>query len=356
MLSKVRVLFYMLLFVLPFGGWGYGDIVSAPKVDIVSTPESGVVISSESGIVISHTEQGKIQRDRLKLASWNIRILSDHSRDDGELRKIAHVLLNYDFISIVELHDEAVLKRLQIILLQQGNRRYNYQISPPVGRLEKERVAFLYDVALVDVVRRGELYPDVKDNFSRDPYWATFRAGRFDFSIIAVHVIWGDSVARRQAEIQALLEVYAVVQFINGAENDVLLVGDFNRNSNDAIAYSALKALPTMEQLFLYPQKSHIRDTSLYDNIFFQRYFTKEYAGKCGINKFDETDFGNDDKAASLAVSDHRPVWAHFWIDGVDDDGSDDGKNRLEILKMRLKELQNPSIIPNKPTVPSDIR
>ena len=146
------------------------------------------------------------------------------------------------------------------------------------------------------------------------------------------------------------------MQFINGAENDVLLVGDFNRNSNDAIAYSALKALPTMEQLFLYPQKSHIRDTSLYDNIFFQRYFTKEYAGKCGINKFDETDFGNDDKAASLAVSDHRPVWAHFWIDGVDDDGSDDGKNRLEILKMRLKELQNPSIIPNKPTVPSDIR
>ena len=186
MLSKVRVLFYMLLFVLPFGGWGYGDIVSAP--------ESGVVISSESGIVISHTEQGKIQRDRLKLASWNIRILSDHSRDDGELRKIAHVLLNYDFISIVELHDEAVLKRLQIILLQQGNRRYNYQISPPVGRWEKERVAFLYDVALVDVVRRGELYPDVKDNFSRDPYWATFRAGRFDFSIIAVHVIWATAL------------------------------------------------------------------------------------------------------------------------------------------------------------------
>ena len=30
------------------------------------------------------------------------------------------------------------------------------------------------------------------------------------------------------------------------------------------------------------------------------------------------TDFGNDDTAANLAVSDHRPVWAVFSIDGSD--------------------------------------
>ena len=29
--------------------------------------------------------------------------------------------------------------------------------------------------------------------------------------------------------------------------------------------------------------------------------------GENGIDRFDETDFDNDDKAASLAVSDHRP-------------------------------------------------
>jgi hypothetical protein len=31
--------------------------------------------------------------------------------------------------------------------------------------------------------------------------------------------------------------------------------------------------------------------------------------------------FENDDKAASLAVSDHRPIWATFDMDGPDDDG-----------------------------------
>ena len=75
--------------------------------------------------------------------------------------------------------------------------------------------------------------------------------------------------------------------------------------------------IPSMTRLFEFPQKSHIRDSSLYDNIFFQADYVTEYLGRSGIDKFDETDFGNDDKAANLAVSDHRPVWAVFRIDGM---------------------------------------
>jgi hypothetical protein len=75
-----------------------------------------------------------------------------------------------------------------------------------------------------------------------------------------------------------------------------------------------------MTHLFDSPQKSHIRDSSLYDNIFFQSDYVSEYTGVFGIDRFDETDFANDDEAANLAVSDHRPVWAEFYIDR-DDDG-----------------------------------
>ena len=173
----------------------------------------------------------------------------------------------------------------------------------------------------------GELYPDTadgKDDFIRDPYWATFRAGEFDFSVIAVHVIWGERVAQRKAEVKALADVYKYVQAANGAEEDVLLVGDFNRNPTDADAYSRIMAISSMTRLFQFPQKSHIKDSSLYDNIFFQKDSVKEYLNRSGIDKFDETDFGNNDKAASLAVSDHRPVWAVFSIK-IDDDGNDEG-------------------------------
>ena len=274
------------------------------------------------------------EQSELKLAAWNIRIMSDNSRTDAELEAIARTLVDYDFIAIVELRDEVVLKRTQEILSQMG-KAYQYQLSPAVGRGVKERYAFLYREDLVDVVEQGELYPDAADgidNFSRDPYWATFRAGEFDFSVIAVHVIWGDTVGPRKAEVRALADVYRYVQEANGVEEDVLLVGDFNRNPNDAEAYSPIMAIPSMTRLFDLPQKSHIRDSSLYDNIFFQTDFVTEYLGISGIDKFDETDFGNDDKAANLAVSDHRPVWAVFGTNLEDDDGSDeDGLESADI-------------------------
>ena len=260
----------------------------------------------------------------LKLAAWNIRIMSNNSRTDAELMAIARTLMDYDFVAIVELRDETVLKRTQQILLQMG-KAYQYQLSPAVGRGVKERYAFLYREDRVNVVEQGKLYPDAADgidHFSRDPYWATFRAGAFDFSVIVVHVIWGDTVGPRKAEVRALADVYRYVQEANGDEEDVLLVGDFNRNPNDTETYSPLMAIPSMTRLFDLPQKSHIRDSSLYDNIFFQTGFVTEYLNSSGIDRFDETDFGNDDKAANLAVSDHRPVWAVFGTTLEDDDGS----------------------------------
>ena len=165
------------------------------------------------------------EQSDFRLAAWNIRIMSNKSRTDAELMKIARTLADYDFIAIVELRDEAVLKRTQKILSQMGT-AYDYQFSPAVGRGVKERCAFLYKKERVSVVRPGELYPDIadgKDDFIRDPYWATFRAGEFDFSVIAVHVIWGERVAQRKAEVKALADVYTYVQAANGDEDDVVL-------------------------------------------------------------------------------------------------------------------------------------
>ena len=298
----------------------HGEETSEPPVNVTPTAPEGL---SEAKV-----------KSSLSVAAWNIRILSDNSRNDSELHKIAQTLIDYDFIAISELRDEAVLKRTQKILSQMGE-MYQYQLSPAVGRGVKERYAFLYKRDLVSVVNQGELYPDAadgKDDFARDPYWATFRAGAFDFSVIVVHVIWGDTVGPRKAEVSALADVYRYVQEANGTEEDVLLVGDFNRNPNDTEAYSRIMAIPSMVRLFELPQKSHVRDSSLYDNIFFQSDYVTEYLGTSGIDKFDETDFGNDDQAANLAVSDHRPVWAVFGIE-IDDDGNNEGGNTSGLIQ-----------------------
>ena len=284
-------------------------------------------VRNENPIVETEIPQETVEADNLieqgkstfRLAAWNIRIFSNGSRNDDELQRIAKVLIRYDFIAIVELRDEVVLTRTEAVLEGMG-RDYNYVMSPPVGAKVKERYAFLFDPRIVRVIEDGEVFPDPNDVFLREPYFATFKAGEFDFTAIAVHVIWGDRVNQRRREVQELADVYQAVQAADDAEQDVILLGDFNRNPNDQLAYGPLLSIPSMRHLFRLPEKSHIKDTSLYDNIFFQTHHVTEYTGESGIERFDEIHFGNDDAAASLAVSDHRPVWGTFRID-IDDDG-----------------------------------
>lgn len=253
----------------------------------------------------------------LKLASWNIRIFSK-DRSDSELQKICDNIKDYDFVAVLELRDEEILKRTENMLAKTG-KDYDYQISDEVGRGVKERYAFLYDIKKVSVVTPGKVYSDKGDHFIREPYYATFRSGNFDFTIIATHIVWGDKISERRAEIQKIAEVYEQIQDGDKSEQDVILVGDFNREPNDEKAFSGLRSIPSMKNLFDLPDKTVIFDSNLYDNMWFQTKYVKEYSGKKGINKFDEIDFGNDDKKASLAVSDHRPVWAEFETSADDD-------------------------------------
>ena len=257
--------------------------------------------------------------ETLRLASWNIRIFSDKSRSDTELRHICQTIIDYDFLAVIELRDEKVLQRAEAMLLTMG-RDYDYQISNEVGRGVKERYAFLYDTAMVKVVNAGEIFPDPSDDFIREPYYATFRANEFDFTVIAIHIIWGSKVTQRREEILKLADVYEQVQEFDPSEQDVILVGDFNREPDDKESYIRLFGLPALIPLFHPPQKSHIKDSSLYDNIWFQSDYLNEYHGVSGIDRFDETDFANDDKLAHTSVSDHRPVWAEFYT-SEDDDG-----------------------------------
>jgi endonuclease/exonuclease/phosphatase family metal-dependent hydrolase len=256
--------------------------------------------------------------DVIRLASWNIRVFSNDSRDDTELRQICRTIMDYDFVAVIELRDEAVLQRTEAMLKTMG-KDYDYQISDGIGRGVKERYAFLYDKSTVRVVEAGRVLPDPDDVFIREPYYATFSSGEFDFTVIAVHIIWGKTVGGRRAEILKLADVYRQVQQMNPSEQDVILVGDFNREPDDSESYAGLNDIPSMISVFDLPQKSHIKDTSLYDNIWFQSDHLSEYKGTSGIDRFDETDFGNNDESASLAVSDHRPVWVEFHTRQDDD-------------------------------------
>jgi endonuclease/exonuclease/phosphatase family metal-dependent hydrolase len=256
--------------------------------------------------------------ETVKIASFNIRIFSNKSRNDEELNYIANILQQYDFIAIQELRDEEVLRRVTTLLKNNG-RSYSYEISDEVGRGVKERYAFLYDRDIVEVIEKGKLLNDINDDFIREPYYATFQAREFDFTIITIHVLFGESKDQRRKEVEKLARIYKEIQDSNSKEQDVILCGDFNFPPDDK-GFDKLKAIPSMTFLIMSPKKTTISDTSLYDNFWFQENYTKEFTGECDVYMFDEIVFQNDDKSAKLAVSDHRPIWAVFDIKEPDDD------------------------------------
>ena len=89
-------------------------------------------------VVLTDAIENLVERPTVSIAAWNIRIFSDNSRDDQELMMITNILVDYDFIAIVEVRDERVLMRTKSLLQGMG-RDYDYLISPPAGATVKER-------------------------------------------------------------------------------------------------------------------------------------------------------------------------------------------------------------------------
>jgi deoxyribonuclease-1-like protein len=143
--------------------------------------------------------------------------------------------------------------------------------------------------------------------------------GAFDFTLITIHVLFGDGVGGRRAETLLLDDVYRDIQDDDPDEQDVILLGDFNLPPEDSGMAEVDFALDPM---FTGNVRTTISDASLYDNFWWDSQFVTEWTGEAGIDHFDEAVFGNDDTAASLAVSDHRPIWVTFVTGLPDDDTS----------------------------------
>ena len=88
------------------------------------------------------------------------------------------------------------------------------------------------------------MFSDKEDLFIREPYIARFKAGNFDFYVISIHTIYGDSINERRAEALLLDDVYLTVQNIND-ENDIILLGDFNLSPDDK-GFVELLEIPDM--------------------------------------------------------------------------------------------------------------
>jgi exonuclease III len=126
---------------------------------------------------------------------------------------------------------------------------YKFLVSEPIGNYE--RFAFIYDKRTV--INTGLvsnivlLNPENKKEryfLSRLPYCASFKACRFDFTIITVHIYYGNDKDNdlREAEIQNLVDHIDKLSQdeTKTFDRDIFLVGDFNIEKNKDKFYNAL--------------------------------------------------------------------------------------------------------------------
>jgi endonuclease/exonuclease/phosphatase family metal-dependent hydrolase len=195
---------------------------------------------------------------------------------------------------------------------------YAFLLGPREGRTRsKEQYWIIYDSSKMRILDE-RAWPDPEDIFERNPLgvWLQTR-GAFDFILINVH-IQPSNAAR---ELAALPEVAQYYQELWG-EPDVALAGDFNADGSyyDENDLAALFPEDAYRIIIANNYDTTVASgDNTYDRIIITASAVEDYAGACGVLRFDEAYDFSTLSIQPRQVSDHYPVWAEFYIDADTD-------------------------------------
>ncbi len=285
----------------------------------------------ESGIPSSSLDES------LNIATWNIRDFGKSERSDDAILFISQILFQFDLIAITELRDD--LSDFKRVMNRLG-KHWKYVISDWQDDWggNWERTAFVYDERMVEFTGlAAEAQPDRKKNKTeyysktswwRSPYMASFRAGDYDFIMMAQHARWGNKEGRENELSSFGNWIHERWDGKSGSvlDDDLIVVGDFNIPEIGDKFYEAL----TKESKLRMPKAlEHITDTAYsvgekrYDQILFRSSDKNNmpFKDKGGVIDFAKGDLlqklfpETDEKKLTFELSDHFPLWIQIDID-----------------------------------------
>jgi endonuclease/exonuclease/phosphatase family metal-dependent hydrolase len=277
-----------------------------------------------------------ISKHHTRIASFNALHLGWDN--DKDYKKMASIINNFDLVGIEEVMSPKGLEEVVNILNEVSTSKWSYHISnKKVGRSTyKEYYGYIYNDS-VDFICSNGFYPDKNDLFERDPYGATFKIGKVDFTYVLLHSIFGDSKEVRMKENSNLDKVYNYYQNNNKIEDDIIIGGDFNLSA-DYPAFDLTK-IDKINYALNPVLKTSIGNKGLvsaYDNIFYSKH-TKEIIS-AGAYDFTNSNFPSIRKT----VSDHIPVF--IVLDTSEDDDGIGAKIVISVPKEQ-ENIEEPSDI-----------
>lgn len=278
----------------------------------------------------------------LRIATWNIANLGGQEREDAHLKIIAEILSWFDVIAVQEIKENSA--HFQSIVGLMG-KSYSFIFCDEGGN--NERMAYVFNTKKIKLLHEvAELaippseYRNIKlpgvtqtfDGFDRSPYMVSFRTATFEFTLLNVHLYFGDDGEEKSIN-RRCLEAYCVGRWAelrgkskytyNGIKN-VFALGDFNLpklDDKDKI-YKALVARGLQLPDHTTKVYSNINDDKAYDQIAFLP-DSKTRIKSHGVFPFDNAAFADIYNSKTKAefksyiryfISDHRPMWMELDI------------------------------------------
>src|SRR5512143_31209 len=297
-------------------------------------------VSAETKRLLAHKQARGIPKrepGKLLVATWNLANLGVQARRDQDKTLIAQIISWFDVVAVQECRENyGDLYDIQRHL----PKTYRVLMSDSAGN--DERMTYLYDGRKLKLLEEvGEIslppseyrfikLPGVAEEFKgfdRTPFLAAFATGNTSFTLVNVHLFFGDeqaaSVGRRS------LETFAVARWADQRNRspfsftrELMAMGDFNMpKSNpgdpifDALTRFGLELPDHSTQI-----ASSIMSDANYDQVAFLPATTKDlFTGLKGVFDFDAVLFpdlwaGGTNAANFKAylryyISDHRPLW-----------------------------------------------
>ncbi len=245
------------------------------------------------------------------MATFNIQVFGESKLGKPDVVQIlVPIIRQFDIVAIQEVRTKSdeILPRFLAAINADGS-RYSYIIGPRLGRTTStEQYAFIFDTNRIEHDPSSVMtIQDPKDVLHREPFMARFRPRTaapdraFTFWLVNIHTD-PDEVPQ---EVDALADVFQVIQQARPDEDDVIILGDLNAN---AAQLGRLGKVPGM-QWVVNGVPTNTLQTKAYDNILFGA-STREYTGRWGVMDMERIFGISRDQA--LRVSDHLPVWAEF--------------------------------------------
>ena len=200
-------------------------------------------------LTLRHDLFHAIKKDRLPnsliIGSWNIRAFDGGMpRMDESYHYIAEIIDHFDICAIQEVKkDLEPLRRLRDLLGPNWD-FFVSDLSIHEGG-NSERMAFMYNknkVFFRNLI--GEIVlPNAQlidgNQVARTPFFASFQAGWFKFSLCSAHIIFGNDLAIRAEEIEAIADI--LVKRAKSEDQVHIFLGDMNIETPDDEVMTALQ-------------------------------------------------------------------------------------------------------------------